>query len=97
MSPALPSSRHQMHMHIHSHTKIHPHTQVWKMLRVMKVEEEDLLGGEVPVQLDEENYRMSYQVITDPKFPGQFRIVSVYVFLCVCDLHLCVSLSFTLT
>lgn len=67
--------------------------RVWKMLRVMKVEEEDLLQGEVPVQLDEENYRMSYQVITDPKFPGQFRIVRVYVFFCVCVICICVSLS----
>ncbi len=46
------------------------------MLRVMKMEEEDLLQGEVPVALDEESYRMAYQVVTDPKFPGQFRVVS---------------------
>lgn len=64
------------------------------MLRVMKVEEEDLLQGEVPVQLDEENFRMSYQVITDPKFPGQFRIVRVCVCSYVCDLRMCVCLFF---
>jgi hypothetical protein len=45
------------------------------MLRVVKEEEGDLLDGEVPVPLDEESYRMSYQIITDPKFPGQFRVV----------------------
>jgi hypothetical protein len=48
------------------------------------------------VALDEESYRMSYQVITDPKFPGQFRVVRgrlslsfsfcVLVCLCVCML-----------
>uniref|UniRef100_I2CRT0 Gtp-binding protein obg n=1 Tax=Nannochloropsis gaditana (strain CCMP526) TaxID=1093141 RepID=I2CRT0_NANGC len=48
--------------------------RVWKMLRVVKEEEGDLLDGEVPVPLDEESYRMSYQIITDPKFPGQFRV-----------------------
>ena len=67
------------------------------MLRVMKVEEEDLLQGEVPVQLDEENFRMSYQVITDPKFPGQFRIVRVCVCFCMCDLRMYVCPFFTLT
>lgn len=50
------------------------------MMRVMKIEEEDLLQGEVPVPLDEESYRMSYQIITDPKYPGQFRVVR---FVCV--------------
>jgi len=52
-----------------------PIHKVWKMLKVIKDEDEDLLNGEVPIQLDEESFRMSYQIITDPKFPGQFRVV----------------------
>jgi len=45
------------------------------MLKVIKDEDEDLLNGEVPIQLDEQSFRMSYQIITDPKYPGQFRVV----------------------
>lgn len=70
------------------------------MMRVMKMEEEDLLQGEVPVPLDEQSYRMAYQVITDPKFPGQFRVVrymSFDVIVVVCGCGVCVRASLFLS
>ena len=39
--------------------------------------------------LDPESYRMSYQIITDPKFPGQFRVVCGVCMYTIC-VHVCV-------
>eukprot|EP00952_Eustigmatos_sp_NYUAD-ZCMA_P007163 30465-Eustigmatos_ZCMA.PRE.1 len=45
----------------------------------MKQEEEDLFEGEVPIKFDDEEDEgprgMAFQVITDPAYPGQFRVV----------------------
>lgn len=49
------------------------------MLRVMKMEEEDLFEGEVPVPLDDDVDSgvkgAPFTIETDPKYPGQFRVV----------------------
>jgi hypothetical protein len=56
--------------------------QVWKVMQAVKAEQGDdydLFDGEMPVPLDEVvpvGVNMPYEIITDPAFPGQFRVVS---------------------
>lgn len=51
------------------------------MLRVMKMEEEDLFEGEVPVPLDDDGdvgvKGAPFTIETDTKYPGQFRVVGL--------------------
>ena len=64
----------------HAYVHRHPHTN---HLNPPNIHSPSSLQGEVPVPLDEESYRMSYQIITDPKFPGQFRVVRFGLCMCV--------------
>lgn len=42
--------------------------------------EEDLFDGiEAPIELDPEDEDKSFQVLTDPAYPGQFRISGSYI------------------
>lgn len=52
--------------------------QTWKLHRSLKVEEEDLFDGEDVLHVDpmEDINSTDFDIVTDPNYPGQFRVVS---------------------